>query len=68
MQYRLCYYQQSIRFVQVSVRRLSSLNGEKSISSQNTSEDQRAKWYQNGFNRPLLSNTKTFKKRNIFLM
>ncbi len=64
---RLCYYQQSIRFLQVSIRRLSSTNVEKS-SSQNTSEDQRATWSQNGFNRPLLSNTETFKKRNIFLM
>jgi len=67
MQWRLCYYQHPIRFLQVTIRQLSSLNGEKVVSN-NSSEDQIAKWYQNGLNRPLLSNTNIFKKRNIFLM
>lgn len=67
MQWRLCYFQHPIRFLQVTIRQLSNLNREKIISD-NTSEDQTANWYQNGLNRPLLSNKNTFQKRNIFLM
>jgi len=67
MQWRLCYYQHPIRFLKVAIRQLSSLNAEKIISN-NSTEDQKAKWYQNGLKRPLLSNTNFFEKRNIFLM
>jgi hypothetical protein len=67
IQWRLCYYQHPIRFLQVTIRQLSSLNARKTISD-NSTQDQRAKWYKNGLNRPLLSNTNFFEKRNLFLM
>lgn len=67
MQWRLSYYQQPIRFLQITIQRLSSSNVQKPISD-TVSEDQKAKWYKNGLNRPLLSNKKIFEKRNIFLM
>lgn len=67
MQHRLSYYQHSIRFLQITIRQFSSTNTQKPIVN-NLSEDVKAKWYKNGVNRPLLSNTNNFKNRNIFLM
>jgi hypothetical protein len=67
MQRCLHYYQHPVRFLQAIIRRLSSFNRQKTIAN-HSYEGQKAKWYQNGLNRSLLSNTDTFKKRNIFLM
>jgi hypothetical protein len=67
MQCRLYYYQRCTRFLQVTIRQLSSSNGDKTISS-NSSDIRKAKWHQNGLNRPLLPDTTIFEKRNIFLM
>ena len=67
MQCRFYYSEHSIRLLQGTVRRLSSSNREKVINNI-SSKNEKAKWYQNGLNRPLLSGTNTFEKRNIFLM
>ncbi|CAF3335270.1 unnamed protein product [Rotaria sp. Silwood1] len=67
MQGRLYYCQNPIRLLRVAIRQLSSSNEVKTVYH-NSTEDQKAKWYQNGLHRPLLSGTSTFEKRNIFLM
>ena len=67
MQWHLSLYQHSTRLLQVAVRHVSNSNIEKTTCN-NLIEDQKAIWYQNGLNRPLLSNTNNLEKRNIFLM
>jgi hypothetical protein len=67
IQWRLYYYPHPVRLLQVAIQQFSSSNEEKTIYK-NSSDDQKAKWYQNGLHRPLLSGTNTFEKRNIFLM
>jgi hypothetical protein len=64
MQYRLYCYKHPLRLLQIAIRLFSCSNSRKTIST----DDQKAKWYQNGLNRPLLSGTNTFDNRNIFLM